>query len=191
MTANSQKLLHPRPILAINCGTKTDHASRLITCTSIAPTSKLHTTPPPRPSQRLSYSLPFLAVSGTTVLPRRQKYKASTNSKRTAQEHDQYRLDSLPQYLKMTTKALIPLLVSMMLLTGVCNTLLTKYQVRSPFSLHTPSMLQPNVLTKCFLPNRTTSASATAPRPPNAAANSSSNPFSKPSRCSLAKWAAG
>jgi len=27
------------------------------------------------------------------------------------------------------SKAVIPLLVSMMLLTGVCNTLLTKYQV--------------------------------------------------------------
>lgn len=30
------------------------------------------------------------------------------------------------------SRALIPLLVSMMLLTGVCNTLLTKYQVRDP-----------------------------------------------------------
>lgn len=30
----------------------------------------------------------------------------------------------------MAAKALIPFLVGMMLLTGVCNTLLTKYQVR-------------------------------------------------------------
>lgn len=30
----------------------------------------------------------------------------------------------------MASRALIPLLVGMMLLTGVCNTLLTKYQVR-------------------------------------------------------------
>ncbi len=29
----------------------------------------------------------------------------------------------------MSSRALIPLLVGMMLLTGVCNTLLTKYQV--------------------------------------------------------------
>jgi len=29
-------------------------------------------------------------------------------------------------------KAIIPFLVGMMLLTGVCNTLLTKYQVRIP-----------------------------------------------------------
>lgn len=29
----------------------------------------------------------------------------------------------------MATKAVIPFLVAMMLLTGVCNTLLTKYQV--------------------------------------------------------------
>lgn len=31
----------------------------------------------------------------------------------------------------MATKAMIPFLVGMMLLTGVCNTLLTKYQVRT------------------------------------------------------------
>jgi len=31
----------------------------------------------------------------------------------------------------MTTKAVVPFLVAMMLLTGVCNTLLTKYQVTS------------------------------------------------------------
>jgi Na+/serine symporter len=31
----------------------------------------------------------------------------------------------------MAPKALVPLLVTMMLVTGVCNTLLTKYQVRS------------------------------------------------------------
>jgi len=30
----------------------------------------------------------------------------------------------------MAAKAVIPFLVAMMLLTGVCNTLLTKYQVR-------------------------------------------------------------
>jgi hypothetical protein len=30
----------------------------------------------------------------------------------------------------MTSKYLIPVLVTMMLVTGVCNTLLTKYQVR-------------------------------------------------------------
>jgi hypothetical protein len=29
----------------------------------------------------------------------------------------------------MAPKALVPLLVTMMLVTGVCNTLLTKYQV--------------------------------------------------------------
>lgn len=32
---------------------------------------------------------------------------------------------------KMASKAVIPFLVGMMLLTGVCNTLLTKYQVRT------------------------------------------------------------
>lgn len=31
-----------------------------------------------------------------------------------------------------TSKAFIPFLIAMMLLTGVCNTLLTKYQVRPP-----------------------------------------------------------
>lgn len=31
----------------------------------------------------------------------------------------------------MTSRTAIPFLVGMMLLTGVCNTLLTKYQVRS------------------------------------------------------------
>ncbi len=30
------------------------------------------------------------------------------------------------------TRAIIPFLVAMMLLTGVCNTLLTKYQVSPP-----------------------------------------------------------
>ena len=30
----------------------------------------------------------------------------------------------------MSTRGYIPILVAMMLLTGVCNTLLTKYQVR-------------------------------------------------------------
>lgn len=30
----------------------------------------------------------------------------------------------------MSTRGFIPFLVAMMLLTGVCNTLLTKYQVR-------------------------------------------------------------
>jgi hypothetical protein len=32
----------------------------------------------------------------------------------------------------MSTKGFIPFLVAMMLLTGVCNTLLTKYQVCLP-----------------------------------------------------------
>ena len=35
----------------------------------------------------------------------------------------------------MTTKAVVPFLVAMMLLTGVCNTLLTKYQVGNPQAL--------------------------------------------------------
>jgi hypothetical protein len=35
----------------------------------------------------------------------------------------------------MAVKALIPFLVAMMLVTGVCNTLLTKYQVRPPLEL--------------------------------------------------------
>lgn len=34
----------------------------------------------------------------------------------------------------MASRAMIPFLVAMMLLTGVCNTLLTKYQVRAPVS---------------------------------------------------------
>lgn len=34
-------------------------------------------------------------------------------------------------------KAVVPVLVGMMLLTGVCNTLLTKYQVWLPFYRHT------------------------------------------------------
>lgn len=33
----------------------------------------------------------------------------------------------------MASRAAIPFLVAMMLVTGVCNTLLTKYQVRPPF----------------------------------------------------------
>ena len=37
-----------------------------------------------------------------------------------------------------TNRALIPVLVTMMLLTGVCNTLLTKYQVRLPVSFPAP-----------------------------------------------------
>jgi hypothetical protein len=38
----------------------------------------------------------------------------------------------------MAVKALVPLLVTLMLVTGVCNTLLTKYQVHlSP--VHKPS----------------------------------------------------
>jgi len=32
------------------------------------------------------------------------------------------------------SRAIIPMLVGMMLLTGVCNTILTKYQVRSSTS---------------------------------------------------------
>jgi len=35
----------------------------------------------------------------------------------------------------MAPKGAIPFLVGMMLLTGVCNTLLTKYQVRSLMSV--------------------------------------------------------
>lgn len=35
----------------------------------------------------------------------------------------------------MASKAMVPLLVGMMLLTGVCNTLLTKYQVSLPPTL--------------------------------------------------------
>jgi len=40
----------------------------------------------------------------------------------------------------MAPRAAVPLLVGMMLLTGVCNTLLTKYQVRlpSPFPSYLP-----------------------------------------------------
>jgi len=43
----------------------------------------------------------------------------------------------------MESRGLIPFLVAMMLLTGVCNTLLTKYQVRtSPASpLLIPSLV--------------------------------------------------
>ena len=40
---------------------------------------------------------------------------------------------------KMATSSLIPFLVAMMLLTGVCNTLLTKYQVRPPAARQTRS----------------------------------------------------
>lgn len=40
-------------------------------------------------------------------------------------------------------KAVIPFLVAMMLLTGVCNTLLTKYQVSYPFRLCFPSLSFP------------------------------------------------
>jgi hypothetical protein len=35
----------------------------------------------------------------------------------------------------MAVKAAVPFLVAMMLLTGVCNTLLTKYQVNMPQKL--------------------------------------------------------
>lgn len=42
----------------------------------------------------------------------------------------------------MATKAMIPFLVGMMLLTGVCNTLLTKYQVRT-FGDAAPPLLPP------------------------------------------------
>lgn len=43
----------------------------------------------------------------------------------------------------MDTKAVVPLLVAMMLLTGVCNTLLTKYQVfqKSTDKAHAASLL--------------------------------------------------
>jgi outer membrane lipopolysaccharide assembly protein LptE/RlpB len=41
----------------------------------------------------------------------------------------------------MAVKAAVPFLVAMMLLTGVCNTLLTKYQVCKPFYVAT---LKPN-----------------------------------------------
>jgi hypothetical protein len=40
----------------------------------------------------------------------------------------------------MTSKYLIPVLVTMMLVTGVCNTLLTKYQVRH-LAIPIPSLL--------------------------------------------------
>jgi hypothetical protein len=35
----------------------------------------------------------------------------------------------MEQYPAMANRAVVPVLVAMMLLTGVCNTLLTKYQV--------------------------------------------------------------
>lgn len=35
----------------------------------------------------------------------------------------------------MPARAIIPFLVAMMLVTGVCNTLLTKYQVCGPLSI--------------------------------------------------------
>ena len=42
----------------------------------------------------------------------------------------------------MTSRAVIPVLVTMMLVTGVCNTLLTKYQVRYRlFILFSPMLL--------------------------------------------------
>lgn len=41
----------------------------------------------------------------------------------------------------MAVKAAVPFLVAMMLLTGVCNTLLTKYQVRKALRA---APLQPN-----------------------------------------------
>lgn len=34
--------------------------------------------------------------------------------------------------LNMSSRAAVPFLVAMMLVTGVCNTLLTKYQVAPP-----------------------------------------------------------
>lgn len=45
----------------------------------------------------------------------------------------------------MANKAAVPFLVGMMLLTGVCNTLLTKYQVRASISPSHPD----NMLTVC------------------------------------------
>lgn len=50
----------------------------------------------------------------------------------------------------MESRGLIPFLVAMMLLTGVCNTLLTKYQVRTPAASHSSSpplssMLLPSI----------------------------------------------
>lgn len=41
----------------------------------------------------------------------------------------------------MAPKALIPVLVTLMLLTGVCNTLLTKYQVRLAVDLFMTSLI--------------------------------------------------
>jgi hypothetical protein len=41
----------------------------------------------------------------------------------------------------MTSKYLIPVLVTMMLVTGVCNTLLTKYQVRRHLAIPISSLL--------------------------------------------------
>lgn len=40
----------------------------------------------------------------------------------------------------MASRAAIPFLVAMMLFTGVCNTLLTKYQVRTTSQLMYPSL---------------------------------------------------
>lgn len=41
----------------------------------------------------------------------------------------------------MSSRAVIPFLVGMMLLTGVCNTLLTKYQVRLTLHTYSSTML--------------------------------------------------
>lgn len=53
------------------------------------------------------------------------------------------RKESAYASMSSTNKALVPFLVGMMLLTGVCNTLLTKYQVRN----NTPS--PPPLLPDC------------------------------------------
>lgn len=73
----------------------------------------------------------------------------------------------------MATKAAVPFLVGMMLLTGVCNTLLTKYQVRIESTLH--HRIE-GVLTLPVHHHRTTNASATAMTPTPRTTSSSSSP---------------
>lgn len=51
--------------------------------------------------------------------------------------------------MSSTNKALVPFLVGMMLLTGVCNTLLTKYQVRNDTPSPLPLPPSPLLLPDC------------------------------------------
>lgn len=86
----------------------------------------------------------------------------------------------------MATKAMIPFLVGMMLLTGVCNTLLTKYQVRTfgaaapppppAVSLFPRRISWSSRLTESRPIARTTNASATAMTPIPRSAPSSNSP---------------